>query len=78
MAFATKFKLGRPGPSAYRVSSSESGQIAQVNPGPGLPLSRLSPEVQRKLRQGLSIAVQDIEIDLQNIQAADPAGQAER
>lgn len=54
-----------------RVSAAESARIAALNPGPGLPLSSLDDEMQRRIRGGYSVTLEDlIESDQVSVQPA--------
>lgn len=46
--------------SPVRISEEVSARIAATDPGPGLPLSRLPPDVQSKVRLGHKVDLSTI------------------
>jgi len=56
-------------PGVVRVSLSESARVSQNNPGPGIPLSMLPPEMQQRLRDGEKVTEAELNDALQASQS---------
>ncbi len=49
----------RPDSTTKRISQKESAHIVSLNPGPGIPLSMLSSDIQQRLRDGQPVSEDD-------------------
>lgn len=47
-------------PHLVRVSEADSRRVASLKPGPGLPISKLPNDVQRQVREGLTMPLEEL------------------
>jgi hypothetical protein len=47
-------------PRMVRVSDAESRRVASLKPGPGVPISKLPTDVQRQVREGLTMPLEEL------------------
>jgi hypothetical protein len=47
-------------PHLIRVSDADSRRVASLRPGPGLPISKLPTDVQRQVREGLTMPLEEL------------------